>query len=454
MFKDLHEKILNIFAEDHHRKKSSDNTKIITNAVKNAKFQLGPAFVGFLKLSYQDHCSQHDCTPILQSGLALLENYLYQWRDFLKTKKSSLWFSKQEQSILQIDWSNIGDALYYIGRRQSTDVMPTQLLKYLIELWYSHSNTGEAGISSVGFKLQAPNLSLVEEAYITYLSKMKRGYIDLWNIENDRGSSYKNKRSTPLREEETLTAGDHADRDILEDDVNREGQNIRENDTIMEAQNVREDENIRKDESLRGHENVVSMSNIPPGDETHFHSGLTIDGNESVSNSDIIAKMKTQKGLWEKYCSFFDDFERRVSNHYEGIHRNPPDTLSTGLNKLALGEQEVSNVITVAKNQITTSFMFILMLAQTGQKVNQSLERIWENGWAHLETYFERWKDYILSNKAPIKFYGSKNSVKRIDWSQASETVRYMAMHNQQNTIPSQILSYLIDRSYSDVVEL
>ncbi|KAH9812517.1 hypothetical protein DFH28DRAFT_898993 [Melampsora americana] len=468
MFKDLQEDLLKILSEDRHdgiysidqrsshNQGFSDNKDLINTALRNAKFQLGPAFLGALKLLYQPHCPQSDWIPILESGLTLLKTYVDQWKDFFKRNRSPTWFSKQEQSILQIDWSNMGDVLNYMGKRKSADAMPTQPLKYLLDLWYKDFMSGQVGTRSVRHRITPPNLSLIEESYISHSVKTRKpGSVNLWNIENDLGRVCRKKRRSSSRQQENvLVAAFRGEEDIRGHGAIRQNEDIRGDDTIQDSQETRGDDITWPDEHINTDGNVVSTSKIPIGDVSLLNSGWNFDGDENVSSNTILDRMKADSALWSDYSSFFETFEREVKVHYEGKSVEPQHTSLRGLYSLTLGETEALNVINVAKNQITTSFMFILSQARSGQKSKEPLENILQSGWNHLKAYFETWEHYILSKEAPIDFPGRRKTVNRIDWSNIPETLRYMATHNQQSTGASHILSHLIDRSYSDVVDL
>ncbi|EGG13213.1 uncharacterized protein MELLADRAFT_58365 [Melampsora larici-populina 98AG31] len=198
-FKDLRVEILKVASENYHGIHSidqrsspsqgfSENIDVIKTAVSNVNLKIGPAFIGALNILYKHYHSEDDWNYILQSGLKFLQTYVGQWKDFLESNKSPLCFSDQEQSVLQIDWSNMADVLNYMGKHKSTDFMPIHPLKFLIELWYlSFQSEGSGSIHSA-YKITSPNLSIIEEFYLTHLSKIKKsGFVNLWNIENEVG---------------------------------------------------------------------------------------------------------------------------------------------------------------------------------------------------------------------------------------------------------------------------
>ncbi|KAH9812523.1 hypothetical protein DFH28DRAFT_930950 [Melampsora americana] len=429
MFLRLQADIMKIFTEDNRRaysigqeSSSSQGVPVDANmmksAVLNVQFQLGPAFMGILKLLHQQHLLQQDWELVLQNGLRFLRMYVDPWKDFLKTNKSISWFTKQEKSILDIDWSNVKDVLNYMIKRQFTDVMPVHPLKYLIELWYKCQKSGQAGTIPIIFKTAPPHMSLIEDIYIDYLYKIKGpGHIDLWKFKHEvERNSRKKSRFPPLSQENDIDEDERADADV------------------------------REVEEVREVDNVVSTGKFLTGHVTLSYSGINID--ENALESYGIAKLKTNKEFWNKYQSFFGKLNIEVSAHSKHIQDKNQDRSGRDKNI-----SMYLNVIEVVQNQITPSFMFILFLIHSGQRLENPVEKIWETGWTYLISHFKKWKKYILSKRAPILSVGRRKIVNNIDWSNIPETVKYMATHNVQTGLPSQILTYLIDQWYSTLLD-
>ncbi|EGG06355.1 uncharacterized protein MELLADRAFT_106786 [Melampsora larici-populina 98AG31] len=139
-------------------------------------------------------------------------------------------------------------------------------------------------------------------------------------------------------------------------------------------------------------------------------------------------EVRMPRTLLEKIKTFFVSLEKDILHGLPGMGTKITNKTSTvPIMESESIKERVHLVMKNSNENILPAFLAILWLTHQEQVSEIPWEYMCRSGWDFLEGYFSAWKQVLLGNPNPVIGVSRKKLFTEIDWSNASDTINYLA---------------------------